>query len=521
VWLRLRLRPTELTTIDVIVLGSGPAGCAAATLLARRSHRVTLVSPTTPVAGALAVSIPPSARRVLEELGALDAIESAGLYPNLGNSVLWAGGEARFESFGSSAAGFHTDRAGLESALLEVAGQAGVTVLRGHTAREAEESGEGWRVRCQGPDGDSVLRAPWVIDATGRHGLIARGEGREVDRSTTTLAVVRRWARDGGWPEADRHLTFIESYERGWAWSVPLGDDLRCYTVMIDQRQEDLSGDDLSAVLDRELERTTHLGRSRDGAHPVGEAWACPASLYRATRYARPGLILAGDAGSFIDPLSSFGVKKALSSGWLAGIVANTALIDPDMTEAAVTFFDARESEVYRRYRSASEPFFASAAEVYGTPYWIERARAARDAGDPGDAGDAGRTSPDSESGLDNLGAEVPERDVRAAFEAIRSRDTLDAIRGSSLRMLEGPGVAGYRIVMEQRLATDRWPTGLRYVRGVDLLRLVEMATSHQSVPDGWTAYNGAGPAVTLPDYLTALSTAFAGGLLEHGEQAR
>ena len=514
-WHRVCLRPTELTTIDVIVLGSGPAGCAAATLLARRSHRVTLVSPSAPVAGALAVSIPPSARRVLEELGAVDAVEAAGLYPNLGNSVLWADGEARSESFGSTAAGFHTDRAGLESALLGVAEQAGVTVRRGFTARHAEESDDGWRVRCEGPEGDETLEAPWVIDATGRHGLIARGEGREVDRSTTTLAVVRRWARDGGWPEADRHMTFIESYERGWAWSVPLRDDLRCYTVMIDQRQEDLAGEELSAVLDRELERTAHLGRSREGAHPVGEAWACPASLYRATRYARPGLILAGDAGSFIDPLSSFGVKKALSSGWLAGIVANTALIDPGMTEAAVAFFDAREAEVYRRYRSASLPFFASAADAYGTSYWIERARAAREAGGPGDTAPA---SPDSESGVDTLGAEVPERDVRAAFEALRARDALNAIRGASLRVFEGPGVAGYRIVMEERLASDRWPAGMRYVRGVDLLRLIEAATSQQTVPDGWTAYNTTGPAVTLPDYLTALSTAFAAGLLDHRE---
>ena len=514
-WHRVCLRPTELTTIDVLVLGSGPAGCAAATLLARRSHRVTLVSPSTPVAGALAVSIPPSARRVLEELGAVDAVEAAGLYPNLGNSVLWADREARSESFGSTAAGFHTDRAGLESALLGVAEQAGVIVRRGFTARQAEESHEGWCVRCEGPGGDETLRAPWVIDATGRHGLIARGEGREVDRSTTTLAVVRRWAREEGWPEADRHMTFIESYEHGWAWSVPLGDDLRCYTVMIDQRQEDLAGEPLSAVLDRELERTAHLGRSREGAHPVGEAWACPASLYRATRYARPGLILAGDAGSFIDPLSSFGVKKALSSGWLAGIVANTALIDPGMTETAVAFFDAREAEVYRRYRSASLPFFSSAADAYGTPYWVERARAAREAGDPSDTEG---TSPDSEAGVDTIGAEVPERDVRAAFEALRARDALDAIRGASLRVFEGPGVAGYRIVMEERLASDRWPAGMRYVRGVDLLRLIEAATSQQTVPDGWTTYNTTGPAVTLPDYLTALSTAFAAGLLDHRE---
>jgi len=86
---RLRLRDIELNQVDVLVLGAGPAGCAAAILLARRSHRVMLVSPETPISGSLAVSIPPSARRVLEELGALDSVDAAGLYPNLGNSVIW------------------------------------------------------------------------------------------------------------------------------------------------------------------------------------------------------------------------------------------------------------------------------------------------------------------------------------------------------------------------------------------------------------------------------------------------
>ena len=77
--------------------------------------------------------------------------------------------------------------------------------------------------------------------------------------------------------------------------------------------------------------------------------------------------------------------------------------------------------------------------------------------------------------------------------------------------------MAGHRIVMEQRLGSALWPSGMRYVRGVDLLQLIEAAMSHDQVPEGWAAYNASGAAVTLPDYLTALSTAFAAGFLEHG----
>lgn len=479
-----------------------------------------MIRPATPPAGALAQSIPPSARRVLDELGALDAVEGGGLYPNLGNSVRWAGEEPRSERFDPAAAGFHGDRTQVESVLTAVAETSGVRVLTG-SARSATETADGWRVHWDGPDGDGSLSSPWLLDATGRHGLVARNEGRTVDRRTTTLAVLRRWRRSGGWPEADRHLTFVESFDTGWAWSVPLAADLRCYTVMIDQRDAELTGVSLEEILDRELERTGHLGHSREGARPEGSAWACPASLYHATSYGRSGLLLLGDAGSFIDPLSSFGVKKALSSGWLAGIVANTALIDPEMAVAAVDFYDRRERSVYRSYRAASLPFFEAAAEEYGTPYWLERASAARSASAP--AADPVSSNPMSGHGPaasdpDALDADISSEEVRAAFDRIRTRETFDAVRGTTLRTFDGPGVAGHRIVMETRLATDRHPVGIRYVRGVDLLRVVEAATTHPDVPDGWASYNALGPAVTLPDYLTALSTAVAAGILELSE---
>jgi hypothetical protein len=94
-------------------------------------------------------------------------------------------------------------------------------------------------------------------------------------------------------------------------------------------------------------------------------------------------------------------------------------------------------------------------------------------------------------------------------------------VPGRSLRAVERPGIEGHRVVMRPHLASDRLPAGLRYVRDVDLSALVEVAPAHELVPDGWAAYNGIAPPVTLPDYLTALATAFAAGLLEHADDPR
>jgi flavin-dependent dehydrogenase len=498
---------------EVVVLGGGPAGCAAAALLAGEGHDVGLVRPHGPPAGPLAESIPPSARRVLTELGFGEATERADLHPNGGNLVWWADRAPHSETFTEGRHGFHTDRARLEDVLVAAAHEAGVSVYDGCSARNASEHADGWRVGCVAADGASLeLRTRWVLDATGRRGVIARREGRENDRSTTTTALIRRWRRPGGFGDVSHTHTLVESYADGWAWSVPLSADVRCITAMVDHRYTDFDEADLDATLDAELAKAPRVGALRSGAEPVGATWACPASLYVASRFGRPGLLLVGDAGSFIDPLSSFGVKKALSSGWLAGVTVHTALVEPAMRDAAVDLYDERERDVYRSYRSLAGDFFESAARAYGHPYWETRARASRAA--------AGRspspgTDPDGE-----VEPHVPVAAVRAAFERIRARPSLDARPGAHVRVLERAAVVGRRIVRERHLASSRVPFGLRYVRNVDLIRLVDMAPRHRDVPDGWNAYNAGAPAVALPDYLTALATAFAAGLLEHEDEA-
>ena len=66
--------------------------------------------------------------------------------------------------------------------------------------------------------------------------------------------------------------------------------------------------------------------------------WTCDASVYDAPRPGERGVLLVGDAASFIEPLSSAGVKKALLSAWRAAVVTNTCLAKPEMADAAVDF---------------------------------------------------------------------------------------------------------------------------------------------------------------------------------------
>jgi flavin-dependent dehydrogenase len=457
--------------------------------------------------------VPPSANKLLRELGLRDAVEAAGFEANLGNTVWWAGRPGRVEAFTAVERGVHVERRRLEDVLVRAAEAAGVRVYEGYAAREAREDAGGWTVACRAADGTALeLRAPWIVDATGRRGFLARREGREPDPRTATLALLARFRMRGGWRDAEPGHTLVESWADGWAWSVPLDAEVRCFAAMVD-RQSVASSRDKRAAMRASLEQAPHLGGLAAAADPMGSVWACSASLYGSRRYARPGLLLAGDAGSFIDPLSSFGVKKAISSGWLAGVALHTALVDSPLASVALDFFDRREREVYSAYRRGSATFYREAAEVYGSEHWLRRAEAAREAGV--DESAAARYV-DSE---DSTVADLPEADVRRAYEGIRERARLQAIRGGTLRTFRGPAIDGHRIVLEDQLASDVCPRGARFARGVDLRRLVEEAPRHQDVPEVWAAYNRVAAPVSLPDFLAALAVAFAAGFLEHRDR--
>ena len=121
-----RARPTRLRCPDRRrragrLRRRGVAGAARA--------RVALITRPAPPAKWLAESIPGSARKLLERVGALDVLDAAGFVPNEGNTVWWAGMPRREERFGEPERGFHAERAALETAFHGVAREAGARLV--------------------------------------------------------------------------------------------------------------------------------------------------------------------------------------------------------------------------------------------------------------------------------------------------------------------------------------------------------------------------------------------------------
>jgi hypothetical protein len=315
------------------------------------------------------------------------------------------------------------------------------------------------------------------------------------------------WHRRGGWHALDDDThTLVESYDGGWAWSVPVSRERRYVTVMVDPSVTAIRTPDATArltpIYSAELTRAVRLDAITRAGRPTARLTTPPfardASSYDGTRFSDDGVLLVGDAASFVDPLSSYGIKKALSSAWLASVVVHTALVDEAMRSPALELFDRRERTMRDALRRRFAELSRDAAGSAATDFWQRRSSV--EAGDEGDA---------------DVGSLRQDRDVLAAFDALRSRDAVSLRLAPTLRRVERPTVRADRVVLEEHLVVPAFRDGVRYLRNVDLVQLSSLAPRFDQVPDLYAAYNRAAPPAPLPDFLGALSVLIAKGILD------
>ena len=486
---------------DVLVIGAGPAGAAAARLLASWSHDVILIDRSGSGSARLAESIPPSADKILRTLGVLDAVRAAGHLPWRGNTVWWADEPARVETF-SGAAGYQVLRRDFDRTLRSQAIDAGARIEQGRVieVRPAQSTDDLCSVAVDRGGPLAIFHARLVIDASGRAGVLARDGLRVLDPARRTIAVAGSWRSTAKWPIEDETHTLVASYAGGWAWSVPVDAAVRQFTVMVDPARSDLArGAASRAVYLAEIGKVRAFNSILEGAQLIDAPWGADATEYAARRYSGSGFLLAGDAGSAINPLSSFGVKKALASAWLAAVATHTALTNSAMADEAFAFFDRRERAVAAGATRQAAMFAREAAARTGHPYWTARADAAG-----------------VEEGEPDAGALTRDPAVLAAFADLRTRPAIHLRRSEDVRIEPRPAVRDREIVLEPHVVSPAWPDGIRYLRDVDLVTLLSLAPDYRDVGALYAALHSAAPDAELPNVLGALSVLVANGSLRH-----
>ena len=477
--------------LDVLVVGGGPAGAAVAALLATWGHSVLVLDRPNP-RPALAESLPPSCTRLLEVIGVYERVASAGFIAATGNTVWWGGDERRVEHFPGGRTGWQVERSHFDEVMRAHAMACGAQWLRPATARSLAAADDMVECAADVEGRSQVFHARWAVDATGRTGLTARRRRVGSGSAWRTTALAAEWKRAGGWGLPDESHTLVESVGSGWGWSVPGDAERRFFTVMFNPADGRPESEALDADYRRRLELLPALGALAASGTCIGAAFACDASTYHAGTPVDDRVLSVGDAASFLDPLSSFGVKKALASGWTAAVALHTALTTPDARVMALEWFARREGEYVK---AAKAPLGALSREVASTgagAFWGTRASLEGD-----------------EAHADLVETLRNDPAVLRAFAELRRREPA-VLRTAVLRTVPGPVVRGNVVVVEPHLDLPVVGAPLRYLRNVDLLQLAEMARGGTEVGALCADYESRFGRTPLPDLLGAISVLLA-----------
>ncbi|MGE3579651.1 MAG: NAD(P)/FAD-dependent oxidoreductase [Vicinamibacterales bacterium] len=339
-------------SVDVVVIGGGPAGSTVSTLLAQQGLTVRLFERERFPRFHIGESLIPETYWVLKRLNMLPKMQASRFVKKYSVQFVNSRGKesAPFYFWDNKphecSQTWQVVRSEFDQMMLDNARAHGVDAIEGARVHDVlfepgtgqDEPGRAVGVKVKVGDGPlHEVRARVVVDASGQNGLIAnRLRLRVWDPVLNKGAIWTYWEgayRDQGKDEGAT-VVLQTPDKKGWFWYIPQHDNIVSVGVVAPFDYLFKGRGPFEQTYTEEVERCAGVKERVAHARRVTGYFATKDYSYRSTRVAGDGWVTIGDAWGFLDPLYSSGVLLALKSGELAADAIVDGLAKGDTSDA-------------------------------------------------------------------------------------------------------------------------------------------------------------------------------------------
>jgi FADH2-dependent halogenase len=356
---------------DVAIIGGGPAGSTAATLLAQAGRRVLVLEREKFPRFHIGESLLPYSMPAFERLGLREVMDRTFLH-KLGAEVATSCGEScqRFHFKNgfrlAHTQAYQVDRATFDKLLLDRARAVGAEVREETGVEAVSFDADGAEVKLA----QGSVRARYVIDASGRQTVLGTHfKLKERYPELNKFSVYAHYEGVTREPGIDGTLTRMVRGADRWFWMIPLGETRMSIGLVMDTADFKALRQSPEEALESALAREPVIAARMAAAERVTPVYSTGDYSYRNREFAGGRWLLTGDAAGFIDPVFSTGVFLALASGEQAADVIDEALVKPSRRARLFADYERKLKRVMKLYlRFVKAWYTPEFAEVISSP---------------------------------------------------------------------------------------------------------------------------------------------------------
>jgi FADH2-dependent halogenase len=363
---------------DVAIIGGGPAGSTAATLLARHGRKVVVLEREKFPRFHIGESLLPYSMKAFERLGVQQKLKGICM-EKIGGEVASACGTRKVRFYFRTGfkleqtKSYQVKRADFDKLLLDHAAEAGAEVREETLVEKIDFGPDTLTLNVKTNGAPASVTARYLIDCSGRNSFV--GTHFDLRQPYAGLQKFSVFAHYEDVPLRDREELNLTRLIRGrdfWFWMIAVSETRISVGVVTDTENFRQLKKTPEEAIEHFIADSPEMRERMQGARRVSQVYSISDYSYKNSRFTGDRWMLAGDAAGFIDPIFSTGVFIAILSGEQCADALHTILDAPARKAAIFRNYEKQLKQVMNKYLRFVEAWYRPEfIEIFTNP--VER----------------------------------------------------------------------------------------------------------------------------------------------------